>query len=283
MNCPKCGAINSSDSKFCIQCGSLLGSSISVQPVQQESQNNEYIMYQQSVTQPTDSMQINNNAQSMRNNANQRLSITNYFFMLLAVLLQPFTAMKEESEKFSTFRNSAILTIIVSIIATLLSTIQAILSVVIVKSYHWSKGYTTKWVWENVKEINFIKLIGKNILIYLGIILVIAVVYYIASLMVKKETNFSKLLGVSALSIVPIFLCAFALSPLVSLVYAPLGMGITILGSIYSFIILYETMNQEVSLTGNKKYYFHLICLSMIGMTAYYLLMKVMVGTVTGL
>ena len=145
------------------------------------------------------------------------------------------------------------------------------ISAVRVTSY-WSNE--VKWVWENLKEIKYIQVIGQTFLIYLGIIFVVACVYYIAGLVVKKQPNFSRLLGVTAISVVPMLLCALLLSPLLTMIYAPLGVGVTIFGAVYTLIIIYETINNEILLEGNAKYYFNLICLSILIVAGYYIYMK---------
>ena len=59
------------------------------------------------------------------------------------------------------------------------------------------------------------------------------------------------------------------------MLYEPLGMAITIVGSIYTLIMIYETMNNEILLEGNAKYYFNLICLSILLLAGYYIYMKI--------
>ena len=200
----------------------------------------------------------------------------------MSVILKPFTAFKEELKKFDVFKNSMIMSLIVSGVSTLINLITTMLNAIIVKSYSWSSGkYTTTLVWENLKDLNYVEIIFKNFLIYLGVIFAIAVVYYLASLVVKKQTNFARLLGISSLVVTPVLICSLLLAPILSLIWAELAMPVIIIGLIYTIILLYENMNNEILLEGNVKYYFNLVCLSILAVVIYFLYMKLVIGPAT--
>lgn len=289
MNCPKCGTSNNVDSKFCIKCGQILSDEqIPIeQPVQQSS-------FQEEPTQNIDNTLIENenNLQTtatltpnMTTSSNSdvptaKVSFVGYFFIILAVILKPFTAFKEELNKFNGFKNSAFMSLILSGVATLAKLIVSMLDVVRVKDFDWSSGgYKTTWTWGNLKKIDYLEVIGKNFLIYLGIIAAIAVVYYIASLIIKKQPNFSRLLGISALSVAPMLICSLVLSPLLSLIWGELAIPIIFVSAVYTIILLYEGMNSEILLDGNAKYYFNLVCFSILGIIVYYLYMKLLTSS----
>ena len=76
------------------------------------------------------------------------------------------------------------------------------------KKYNWNlNDYETTWVWSNLKNVQYLEIILKSFLIYLGVIFVITVIYYLASLVAKKEVSFPKLLGISTLSLIPLLIC----------------------------------------------------------------------------
>ncbi|MBQ3511575.1 MAG: hypothetical protein IJA30_07480 [Bacilli bacterium] len=291
MNCPNCGTSNNVGSKFCIRCGqSLEGVQVSTeQPIQSSETSSQEVS-----SQPINNTPIQNENNFQTNVAPQqpmntnaapaaKVSFMGYFFIILAVILKPFTAFKEELNKFNSFKNSAIMSLIVSGVGTLINLITTMLNSVMVKSYDWSSGgYKTTWTWENLKEIKYLEVVGKNFLIYLGVIVAIAVVYYIASLIVKKQTNFSRLLGISAIAVAPMLVCSLVLSPLLALIWAELAMPITLIGAIYTIVLVYEGMNNEVLVEGNAKYYFNLVCLSILGIAAYYLYMKLFMSSISG-
>lgn len=294
MNCPNCGTSNNVGSKFCIKCGQSLidtqttfeqpihQSESPVQEVPTQTMNNMPVQNENNFQSTATPIQNINNSISS-NVPTTKVSFMGYFFIILAAILKPFTAFKEELNKFNEFKNSAIMSLIVSGVSTLINLITSMLNVVRVKSFDWSSsGYKTTWVWENLKKLDYLEVIGKNFLIYLGVIVAIAVVYYIASLIVKKQTNFSRLLGISALSVAPMLICSLILSPLLSLIWTELAMPITLVGAVYTIVLLYEGMNSEVLLEGNAKYYFNLVCLSILGIAAYYLYMKLFMSSISG-
>ena len=267
MICPNCGTENMDSSKFCVGCGKNL--------VSPSIQNNTF---EQSNTMNMQSQNyINNNSNTYDN---YRVNVSNdkmqYIFVILAVILKPFTTFKEEIEKFSSLKNSIIMSLIMSIFATLVVLIQTMFNAIREVSYF---STDTSWNFDNLKSLDYAQIIGRNFLVYLGIIVAIATVYYIASLIAKKQTNFSKLLGISATAISPFIICALIISPLVSLIYAPLSIIISIIGGCYTIVIVYEMMNSEISLEGNAKFYLNLICLSILAISVYFLYTRVFMST----
>lgn len=291
MNCPNCGTSNNVGSKFCIRCGQNLESTqISTEQSVQTTETSFQEVPLQSINNtsiPSENNFQANVAQSQPVNTNTtpvaKVSFMGYFFIILAVILKPFTAFKEELNKFNNFKNSAMMSLVVSGVGTLINLITTMLNSVMVKSYDWSSGgYKTTWTWDNLKEIKYLEVVGKNFLIYLGVIIAIAAVYYIASLIVKKQTNFSRLLGIAAIAIAPMLVCSLVLSPLLALIWTKLAMPITLIGAIYTVVLVYEGMNNEVLVEGNAKYYFNLVCLSILGIAAYYLYMKLFMSSISG-
>lgn len=292
MNCPNCGNQNEEGYKFCIKCGYTLSK---MQPQVEQLAPQSKVVIQEQKPDTNISMERINISQSglisnqsvnstiSTNQSTTKIALTEYFFIILAVILKPFTAFKEELKKFNSFKNSAIMSLIISGISTLIKLITTMLNSVMVKNYDWSSGgYQTTWTWENLKEIKYLEVVGKNFLIYLGVIVTITVVYYIASLIVKKQTNFSRLLGISALAVTPLLICSLALSPLLALIWTKLAMPVTLIGTVYTIVLVYEGMNNEVLAEGNAKYYFNLVCLSILGIAAYYLCMKAFMSSITG-
>ena len=101
-------------------------------------------------------------------------------------------------------------------------------------------------------------------------------------MIVKKQTNFSRLLGIAAIAVAPMLVCSLVLSPLLALIWTKLAMPITLIGAIYTVVLVYEGMNNEVLVEGNAKYYFNLVCLSILGIAAYYLYMKLFMSSISG-
>ena len=278
MNCSNCGFLNNPNAKFCVKCGQslenvnggngsqdvLVNNAVQTLEMQNNSMNSNV---SSSISNVTASGTLNQTV-----HVNQKISLINYFYVILAVIIKPFTTFKEELNKFSHLKNSAIIALIVSIIATLVRLLTVMFNVVRVKDYNiFDKSSETKWVWENLKNLDYLDVIGKSFLVFLGIILIIAGVYYIVSLIMKKQASFSRMCGIASISVVPMYLGVLLLSPLLSLISSKFSMPIVLIGGVYTILLIYEAMNSELHFEGNIKYYFNLLCLSIIGIASFYI------------
>src|SRR5574344_324322 len=245
MKCSKCGFINGSSAEFCMKCGAPM-----------ESENND---------------EVEGNVTPVVNNTKK----SNLFFSVLAIILKPFTGIKEELNKFEDTKSSIILVAIVTVVSTILSLLQLIYTTVhVVSKSYYSKTITTSWVWDNMKSIDFSKVIGKYILIYLGIILGIAAIYYIARLIVKKDVKFTRLMSIVAIGIIPYVLCSIIVGPLLSILFTDALTYIDIIGFCYSFVLIIRTINDEFKFEGDSGYYINAICMAMIIIIVYIIFQK---------
>lgn len=286
--CSQCGTSNTSNTKFCIKCGNSLQSnfvetpSVSVPNVEQ----NINPMPTQSVD---NSMQqnINNSIQQpIYNNVSANVQSTpvitgkfNFFQYIIGAVLKPFDRFKKNEENLSNFKNVGILSLIVVGFMTIIGLITTMINTVRVTSF-WTDE--VKWVWENLKGIEYFKVIGQSLLIYAGVLLAISGVYFLASLVIKKEAKFPKLLGATVTAFTPFAIATSMLSPLLSLIYSPLGIYITIVGFVYTLVILLELMNELIKIENkNTRIYFHLTCLSLLIIGGGFIAYKLILGSLS--
>ncbi len=214
----------------------------------------------------------------MKNEKKKSEEELNFFEYILRAFVKPFEEFKKTEKNFSDQKNTLILGGIVVAILTALKLIGTIINTVRVTSILGG----TKWVFENIKNINFIKTIGGSAITYALIILAIAGVYYLASLVIKKETNFFKLMGASITAFIPMAVSTTLLSTLLSMISIKLGVAVVIIGFIYSLLILIELINYLIPIENqNTKIYFHLTCLSLLFLTGAFIGYKMIVGSVT--
>ena len=215
-------------------------------------------------------------------NSNENL---NYLSFALDIIMKPVTTIKEKIHKFEDTKLSVMFAIIVSLFATIINLVKVILATVKVRQYDWLTGKAdTTWVWENLKNIKWGEVVIKNFLIYAGVLVAIALVYYLASLIIKKQASFTRLLGIATTSILPIIILNLIVAPLSRMVYAPLGNIIAIVGFIYTILLLIDGVNRELSLEDNDtKIYTNLICLSTLVIIAYYLVMQSLISSLGSL
>ena len=207
----------------------------------------------------------------------------NYLMYIVAILLKPFECFKEEESKLCNTKTSFIFSAIIAGAMMLITLVKSMIAVVVTKSMDYSTlKYKTNIDFSKLKDLDWFSLIGKNFLIFAGIIVSIALVYYIVSLMFKKSTNFIKVLSISATSLIPYIVLGMIASPLVGKIWAPLSMIAVVIGVVYSMLIFINLMNADLAFDSvDIKIYFHLICLSILGIAGYYLGMKLILSSLS--
>lgn len=289
MTCPNCGANNIDGSSFCIKCGTNLKDvqvniNVNNAPIQSEQPMNN--QQEQPVQRPIYNNQPQNNYQqpmNNQNNVNVSNAPLNYLMYIVAILLKPFKCFKEEEAKLRNTKTSLIFSSIIAGAMMLITLFKAMIAVVFTKTMDYSTfKYKTSVDFSRLKDLDWLSLIGKNLLIFAGVIVAIALVYYIVSLIFKKSTNFIKMLSISATSLIPYIVLGMIVSPLIGKIWAPLSIFAMIIGVVYSLLIFINLINDDLVFDSvDSKIYFHLICLSILGSAGYYLFMKLMVSSVS--
>ena len=285
MICPNCGMDNIQGSSFCVKCGNKLNTENVNNNFQQQVQevNNVQANNQVGDTFVQNTMQQNNyvNNVNVVTNTNKAM---NFFMYILMILIKPFKTFKEEEEKLTDTKNSLILSGIVVGLMLVINLIKSMITTVFTKKMDYTT-FKLKTVidFSNLKNLDWLDLLGKHLLIYAGIILAIAVVYYLASLVFKKNGNFIKLLSISATSLIPFTLVGMFASFVLGKIWSPLYMVCVIVSLIYSVLILVSLINKQFEFENDDtKIYFHLICLGVLAVAGYYLYMKYFVlGTIS--
>ena len=266
--CSSCGTENEPNALFCVKCGASL----------QSQPNNE------PATSVIDKAEEGNGLVATPVE-NQTVSASptgslNYFKYIWEALIKPFDSFKKEEDKFENIKNTGIHALIVVGATLIFQIISGIISVVRVSSYFTSD---TKWVWSNIKEINFLKLIGQGLLVYIGLIVLISGVYYLANLVVKKDAKFLKLVGVTTTALTPGLLAATILGTIIGLISTAVSTAVVVIGLIYSIVILLELMSDQIPLEDkNKKIYFHAACISIVIILGALISYKLVAGAISG-
>lgn len=271
MNCSKCGTLNSSDSKFCMTCGQILNEEPQVIETPVQPTNVEPVYNQPVYTEPV----ISNKAKE---------GTVNVIKYVIGILLKPFKSFKDEEEKFTEPKNSIILAGIIAAAMMLIKLLTSIINVIFVKKFDVSTfKYKTSIDFSQVLELDYISLIGKNLLIYAGIIAGIALIYYLASLIIKKEVNYVKTLAITATSFIPYIVLGMIASPLLGKIWGVLSIVAIIIGLVYSLMIFFTLIKEEIEFEDkDSSIYFHSACVSVILIAGYYICMKLLTETISG-
>ena len=311
--CPKCGAQNSLNTKFCIKCGNNLISQAnpnvaetdipsnlnintsipnvtnigdekmesvnmqSTQPVTQ-SVNNQFV--QPDIAVPQNYVNTAAVQQSNSNHQNDDAKF-DYVKYIIGSIIKPYEKFKSNEKELSNSKNVLTMSGILVLTLTILGLVNTMISEVRVKSFLSTK---TEWVWENLKDIEYFKVIGQNLLIYAGILAAISGIYYIASLIIKRDTNFTKILAAVVTSLIPFAIASLVLSPILSMIYSILGIGITVAGLVFTLITYLELINEMVSIESeNTKIYFNSICLFVVIAVGAFIAYKLVLGSLGSL
>ena len=266
MMCSKCGTSNHEGAKFCVRCGSPL----------------QDIVFAQNNVEVRENVNMMNTAVTAQNSVSvkEKFNGQEYLAVLAGIFVKPAQVIKSSVPKFDDFKNSAILGVIVVVIATIASLIQSMATIVVEKRYTLFEGVKTTIEWENLKDLDYFDIIFKNLLLYIGIILAIAAVYYGVSLLFKKKVSFPKFVGIASLAMIPMVAGSLILGPLLGMLYAPLNPILSLIGIVYSLFLLYEMMSQEVSLEGNAKFYFHMLCMTILLIVGYFTYTEFVISSV---
>lgn len=296
MNCNNCGTVNSSDSKFCIKCGNLLAVQVANdgQAVNRVSVNQAPVVDQE-VVQPVMPQQTYSEQPILEPQVQNYVKPTtvskpmvsnaplNYLMYIIAVLLKPFNCFKEEESKLANTKTSLILSIIVAGSMMVIDLVKAMISAVFVKSFDLSTlEYKTSFDISGLENLDYLQLIGKNLLIYAGVIVAIALIYYLASLVFKKQPSFIKLLSITATSLIPYVVFGMIVAPLLSKIWSDLYLIIMIISIVYSLLIFINLINAEVDFAdGDMRIYYNGICMAVLLIAAYYLIVNVITSAIT--
>lgn len=284
MECSKCGTYNSEGFKFCVKCGNnledtstndnLSENNTSVQP----NLNDNVVPVQQNES--ISSVQHTNNTSNEKNTNNISL---NYFRYITSFLLKPFQTFKQEENKLSDTKISLILSGIVACAMMIINLLTSMISVIFVKTMDYSTfKYKTEINFEGLKNLDYVSLIFKRLLIYAVIIAVIAGIYYLASLVVKKSLSFIKTLSISASSLMPYAVMGMVVSPILGKIWAPLAVISAVIGIVYSIAIFVVLINDNIKFDRKDfEIYFHSVCITILVTAGYYAYIKLITSEIT--
>ena len=277
--CQNCGSANMAGTSFCTQCGNALQMVAMNNDAGMQNQN---MVNQQNTTMPQ--QDFNNNVQqqnvntTVNNNqpttgSKEPLNIVQY---ILGAFTKPFDNFKKNEDKLDDVKNVSIISGIIVGIALVLSLLFSILNTVRVKNIF--TGETT-WVWDNVKEFPFFKFLGQRLVIFAGALLLISVVYFLASRVLKKDTSFMRLLAASASAFFPFVIAINLLSPVLSWIFVELGLCVTVIGFFYTLIILLELVNYLINIEkGDIKIYVNAACTSIVVLVGGWIIYKMLLS-----
>ena len=214
----------------------------------------------------------------MEKNASKKFDfvslITESFTFILACILKPITAIKNKINEYADVKSAGILVILVALARMIIVLLNAMISVIFVKERvsFLSTETKLKVSFEGLKNLDYFSLIVKQFIGFIIVVAVVAGVYYVVSCVMKKTVNYFKLVSITTISFIPMFIAGF-ISTIVAYIYIPLSVFIIFASFVYSIITFIRCINDEIKFDDNNvMVYFQTICLTVIVIIAYYAL-----------
>ncbi len=208
----------------------------------------------------------------------------NYIKEIKKYVKNPLTYLKKENKITSDLKSSCIFGLLLALVASVLATFCKIFDIIHL-DYEIlnSNGNLTKWYFDNLENYSIFKIFGDNFLVYAGAIFVVAFVYYIASLIVKKEIKFEKTLGTVSLAVAPTYVLMLVASPIVSIFSVKVGILVSLVGVIYALISIVKVFNDEMKLDDKKYLIVNVIVIAVLVVCTYYAFLNIALGQVKDL
>ena len=239
MFCPECGAKNEPNTQFCAECGFKLGAKTA----------------------------------GATGGSSAPFSIKGFMTMLITIFLKPVTGFKEKLNNFDSFKVSVIFASIVAVITMVLQLLTRIWQTVHVymrdpETREW--GY--QWYWDNMEGFAWVDNTILAFLIVLGAIAAVALIYFLAGLIARKEVKYQRALAVATVSLIPLVLVGFILVPILAWIQIHLASMAMIVVAVYCLAMLISGMNEELKLEdSNERLYVNMACIAILVVILYFI------------
>lgn len=274
MICPNCGNENNESSSFCVKCGANL-KEVKKEEVKEEVSNTE----NSTVVEKSTVNETPKNVDTPKKSS----GTFNYIKFIIAFLTAPFKGFKDNEDYLSDTKNSLIISGGMAVIMMLINLITSMINAIFAKTFDYSTfSYKTKVDFGRLGDLDYGSLIFKNLLIYAGIIAVIAVVYFLFAMLFKKKANYIKLLSSTAISLLPTVLGSMFIAPILGKIWSPLAVVVSVASITYTIAILITLINDQVKLEDkNCTIYYHALSITVLLTAGYYILINVLLSGIT--
>ncbi len=222
----------------------------------------------------------------MEKNASKKFDfvsfLTESFMFILACLLKPITSIKNKINDYADVKSAGLLTVLVSLCRMIIVLLgEMIRNVIVPSGIFKSSKFTVSF--EGLKNVAYFDIIVKQTIGFIVVIALIAGVYYVVSCVMKKTVNYFKLVTISTLSFIPMYIAGFV-SIIVSYIYAPLGVFIVFASLVYSVVTFIKCINEEIKFDDNNfMVYFQTICMTVLFIITYYVLSNYISSSISSL
>lgn len=186
--------------------------------------------------------------------------------LLLGAFFRPGTTIKDKTKVFTKTKSGLHIYISFSTLILIAFMVSNVINGCFNKIYDINTGtYNTSLDFTRLSTVNYLNLLVIGFLLSFGIIMLVTLVYYIASFITNRGLTFGRYLTIITLCLLPFLICTCLVAPIVSIPSYYLGIVLTLFGIVYSFIIIITILNDVLTFKNtNQKIMYHAILLSII-------------------
>ncbi len=186
----------------------------------------------------------------------------NIFKYIFKAFVKPYDEFKNNEECLSKPKNNLLIALILVLSITIFSLFGTMIDAV--RHEGFLTG-TVTWVWSDLKDVMYFKTILINFFAYSILMYVIAGVYFLAGLVIKKDVNFMKISSSVLTAFIPVILVGIIVSITSWFLPTLLVILMYIFSLVYSFVSFIELINEQVSVENkNNRIYFNFTCISIL-------------------
>lgn len=268
MICIKCGAKNKKGAAFCSKCGNAL------EVIEEKKVTKKKIEKKEEVKEETPVENVNvieektgvdfeNKKDDITITIDKQkyISLWNY---IVDGIFRPITTNEKILKDGNDMEEAITRVFKVGVVGMLVNLVMTMIRSIFVKT-PTLEGFKTVIDVTGLKELDYLSLIFKNLIIYLIIMCLVACIYYLGSLVLKKELKFENLLTISANSFIEVIATFIFLYQIVILFSVKLSIVVLILGMILYMLVLTKNISREIKLNDpNKEILFHVCSLGLL-------------------
>lgn len=209
----------------------------------------------------------------------KNFDIKKTFNDLLAFCLRPCKTYDKNSSSI-TVKGSFIFAGIVTVLVMVAGILGSLIGTIKSTSCSLFGGCETVWFKNFGSGIDWGLVTYKTLLINAVVMLVVAGIFYLAGLVIKKEVKFDKLLTICAIVLIPSIVGTIATN-FFGMFWDVLGIIIGLAVAIFEIITFVTLLNKEFDFDGDKKVIFYTVVFTIILFIAYLLIIN-NIGNILG-